>query len=121
MLARCLIVSICSPDSFAFFIADVALGHPDKLEMKDTITLVIGAQRAPKPCRMGNGHLIRLLAKTGPQSRCVLRPAVCIQMERKQLFFNKVERPVSMAHGHPQASMAGSMILMASSGASKQE
>lgn len=31
LLARCFIVSICSPDSFAFFIAEVALGHPDKL------------------------------------------------------------------------------------------
>lgn len=31
MLARCRMVSICSPDSFAFFMADVARGHPDKL------------------------------------------------------------------------------------------
>lgn len=31
LLARCRMVSICSPDSFAFFMADVARGHPDKL------------------------------------------------------------------------------------------
>lgn len=31
LLARCLMVSICSPDSFAFFMADVARGHPDRL------------------------------------------------------------------------------------------
>lgn len=31
LLARCRMVSICSPDSFAFFIADVARGQPDKL------------------------------------------------------------------------------------------
>lgn len=31
LLARCRMVSICSPDSFAFFMADVARGQPDKL------------------------------------------------------------------------------------------
>lgn len=31
LLARCRMVSICSPDNFAFFMADVARGHPDKL------------------------------------------------------------------------------------------
>lgn len=35
MLARCRMVSICSPDSFAFFIADVARGQPDKLRTED--------------------------------------------------------------------------------------
>lgn len=35
LLARCRMVSICSPDSFAFFIADVARGQPDKLGMED--------------------------------------------------------------------------------------
>lgn len=35
LLARCRMVSICSPDSFAFFIADVARGQPDKLGTED--------------------------------------------------------------------------------------
>lgn len=41
LLARCFIVSICSPDSFAFFIAEVALGHPDKLWTLKSLLIVI--------------------------------------------------------------------------------
>lgn len=42
LLARCFIVSICSPDSFAFFIAEVALGHPDKLWTVRSLLILIG-------------------------------------------------------------------------------
>jgi hypothetical protein len=49
LLARCLIVSICSPDSFAFFMADVALGHPDKLQTRKKMTLTPGFCRAGGP------------------------------------------------------------------------
>lgn len=53
MLARCRMVSICSPDSFAFFIADVARGQPDKLRTEDGgVALVTGPGRAPKPQNM---------------------------------------------------------------------
>lgn len=42
MLARCRMVSICSPDSFAFFIADVARGQPDKLGARRDRLLAVG-------------------------------------------------------------------------------
>lgn len=42
LLARCFIVNICSPDSFAFFIAEVALGHPDKLWTVRSLLILTG-------------------------------------------------------------------------------
>lgn len=43
LLARCRMVSICSPDSFAFFMADVARGQPDKLgTTRQEMALVMG-------------------------------------------------------------------------------
>lgn len=75
MLARCLMVSICSPDSFAFFIADVARGHPDRLGTRQEMALVEGLRGAPDPqrkrprVRMSLCHRIRLDAGQGPSAQ----------------------------------------------------
>lgn len=57
MLARCRMVSICSPDSFAFFMADVARGHPDKLGTGRKVALVTGRGKAPSPHRPSGATL----------------------------------------------------------------
>lgn len=49
LLARCRMVSICSPDSFAFFIADVARGQPDKLGDEKEMPSVVGLGRGLSP------------------------------------------------------------------------
>lgn len=71
LLARCRMVSICSPDSFAFFMADVARGHPDKLGTRHKMALVTGLGRAPSPAERSQkrgtspSHFIRLAAGKG--------------------------------------------------------
>lgn len=71
LLARCRMVSICSPDSFAFFMADVARGQPDKLgTRRQEMTLVMGLKAPGRPV------MSQVVTGSPPEAVCG-RQAVC--------------------------------------------